>query len=167
MISTFSNWCSKRVLWFLSAFIILLTIGFSFRIKLVEVGDQQLFFEVKDGDILSHEFTHSIYNVPVIEHIRIDQKSLHLFHVTSPSDAALEYYMIEGKHEFNVNSKIEEFYIPTASIGEHRLRINDQVVLNSIFRAQEGSVRIRLTRLSLISYGAHLLLKKITGANHG
>jgi hypothetical protein len=130
----------------------LLAAGWVFHLRVVEVGDQGLCFPAKNGDVISHTFFHSIYDVPVIERLKVREGSFNLFHVDSPSDAALEYYMIEGRHEGNVNRNIIEFCIPKSSNGGHVLNINDQSIVLGNTLTEGKSVCIRLNRLPVIVY---------------
>lgn len=130
--------------------------GLVFNMQVVEVGENGICLLVKKGDIISHEFIHSMYDVPVVERFKVENGSLNLFHVDSPSDAALEYYMIEKRNEGNVNRAISEFCIPTSSIGKHILKINDKSISIATSQTGDRCVRIRLTWLPLVHIKAYL-----------
>jgi hypothetical protein len=113
--------------------------------QMIEVGDRGMFILVADGEIISHEFIHSMFDVRVIERFRIENGWLHLFHVDSESDAALEYYGIENRHENNVNQRIREFRIPIESIGSHKLHVRNQTVSLGVLQSSERCILIRLS----------------------
>ncbi len=142
----------KRFWYCFLAILCFLVAGWVFRLQVVEVGDQGLLFPVKNGDVISHEFSHSMYDVPVVERFSVRDGSLNLFHVISPSDAALEYYMIEGRHEGNVNLNVSEFSIPAGSSGGHVLKIKNQSVFLGFSQTGGRSIRVCLTRLPVIIY---------------
>jgi len=133
-----------------------LTARWVFHLQVVEVGENGSYFSVKDEDIISHEFIHSMYDVLVVERFKVWDGSLILFHVDSPSDAALEYYMIEKRHEGNVNCNISEFCIPTSSIGRHILKIKNQSISLGVSQTRGRQVCIRLTRLLMVYIKAYL-----------
>jgi hypothetical protein len=113
--------------------------------QMIAVGNQGLFFPVANGDIISHEFIHSMYDVRVIERFRIENGWLHLFHVDSESNAALEYYGIDNRRENNVNRRIREFRIPVGSIGSHALHVRNQTVSLGVSQTSERCIFIRLS----------------------
>jgi len=157
----------KRLPYLLLIIVILPAIGLVFHLQVVEVGDRGFSFRVNEGDIIAHQFTHSMYDVPVVERLRVKQGVLNLFHFTSPSDAALEYYMVEGRQEGNVNRDISEFRIPAGSNGGHVLKINDRLVPAGVLQAEKTCIRIRLARLPVIVYCVRSLRKQMMGADDG
>lgn len=116
----------------------------------IEIGSSGRCIPVENGDVLTHTFIHSMYDVPVIERFRIENEEMHLFHVDSESGAALEYYGIENHHENNVSRRIQEFSIPVDSIGSHVLFIGNRHIFLSDLNEGGHSIRIRLTRLPAI-----------------
>jgi hypothetical protein len=118
----------KQLRYWVPIILCLLAARLVFHLQVVEVGENGSYFLEKDEYILSHEFIHSMYDVSVVERFNVRDGSLILFHVDSPSDAALEYYMIEKRHEGNVNRNISEFRIPTSSVGRHILKIKNQSI---------------------------------------
>jgi hypothetical protein len=58
------------------------------EVQVLKIGGSGLFFRVKNGNIISLKYMHSMYGVPVIERLRVENGRLELFHVKT-SDAAL------------------------------------------------------------------------------
>jgi hypothetical protein len=145
--------------WIGSAFFIAaLALAFiAIDIRIIEIGASGLSIPVKNGDVMTHTFIHSMYDVPVIERFRIENDGMHLFHVDSESGAALEYYGIENRHENNVSRRIQEFSIPVDSIGSHVLSIGNRHIFLSDLNEGGHSIRIRLTRLPAIVNGVNFL----------
>jgi hypothetical protein len=139
--------------------IVIAVIGSILQIQVIEVKNTQLYIFVRDGDIISHEFIHSIYDVPVMEKLRICKGSMVLFFLDSPDDAALEYYWIDRRGEGNVCRRIDEFYIPVKSIGRHSVSINNEPIFVKGSSALSGGVNIRLIQIPIIAF----IFKKIEG----
>jgi hypothetical protein len=131
----------------------LLLTGLLVRIQVLSIGAQGPTCRVSQGEVFSLEYVHSMYGVPVQERFRVEEESFTLFHVVS-SQAALEYLGIESGAEPNVRRTLRSFSVPTGSVGNHRLRIGDREIGLGTLKG-EGSVVIRLTRMSLFRYLAH------------
>jgi len=157
MMPFFGQRSLKRLLWPCILITGLAAAAFTVDSQIIEVGNTGLFFPVTDGDVVSHEFTHSMYDVRVIERFRIENGCLNLFHVASESDAALEYYGIDNRHVNNANRQIREFGIPVASIGSHVLNIRNQSVFLGALQASEHSIHIRLSSRPAIVNGFYSL----------
>jgi hypothetical protein len=147
-----------RVLAHLLCFAVLIT-AVAFMVifvdsQVIEIRGPGLFYPVENGDTVTHAFVHSMYDVPVFERFRIENAAMHLFHVNSVSDAALEYYGIENRHESNVDRRITEFCIPIDSIGSHVLFIGNHAICLYFERSQtafslnpgEHRICVRLSR---------------------
>jgi len=92
-----------------------------------------------------------MYGVPVTERLRVESGSLELFHVIT-SDAALEYFGIEGKDENNVKNSLKEFTIPTGSVGQHTLSVQGHEILLSNIRTKGQKIHINIIKQPLASY---------------
>lgn len=125
----------------------LCVIGLSIRIQVLQIGEVMLPAPV--GAVFTHEFTHSMYRVPVSERFRIEDGTFALFHVKT-TDAALEYYGIERREAGNVSGKFTEFAIPAASIGNHVITMGDRAIPLAPSTEQSGSIHIRLVRRPLL-----------------
>jgi hypothetical protein len=133
--------------------------------QFIEIRGPGLLYPVQNGDTVTHAFIHSMYDVPVFERFRIENAAMHLFHVDSISDAALEYYGIENRHENNVNRRIREFCIPIGSIGSHVLFIGNHAICLYFEQSQtafflnpcEHSICVRLFRRSAVINWANSL----------
>jgi len=121
------------------------------QVQVLKIGDSGLFFRVINGNIITLRYTHSMYGVPVTERLRVESGSLELFHVIT-SDAALEYFGIEGKDENNVKNSLKEFTIPTGSVGQHTLSVQGHEILLSNIRTKGQKIHINIIKQPLASY---------------
>jgi hypothetical protein len=126
-------------------------IGFAVRVQVLKVGDNGPVFRMAEGEVFSLCYTQSMYKVPVTEKFRVENGHFVLFHVIS-SEAALEYFRIEGKEEGNVRRALVEFSVPQASIGKHVLLIRKHEIGLSDLAGQEDHIHIRIAQTPLISY---------------
>ena len=92
-----------------------------------------------------------MYGVPVAERLRVENGRLELFHVKT-SDAALEYFGIEGRDENNVKNSLKEFTIPAESVGRHTLSIQEDQILLRDIRTKDQKIHISITKQPLASY---------------
>lgn len=126
------------------------------RPPVLEIGRQGPRRWIRDGDLISLHYTQSMYGVPVVEHLRVEDGRLVLFEVDS-TDAALEYLGIETRGPHNVKRVLQEFSIPADSIGNHELFVGgDRIPLASV-PADDGRIRVRLARPPLFIYLIHSL----------
>jgi len=121
------------------------------QVQVLKIGDSGLFFRVINGNIITLRYTHSMYGVPVTERLRVENGRLELFHVIT-SDAALEYFGIEGKDENNVKNSLKEFTIPTGSVGQHTLSVQGHEILLSNIRTKGQNIHINIIKQPLASY---------------
>jgi len=77
--------------------------------------------------------------------------------VQTQSDAVLAYLGIERKNEPNVDGKFKEFCIPAASIGNHVLRFHDRDIVLGTQEGRDGSIRVKLARVPLLTHFARLV----------
>jgi len=141
----------KYLLYFFAVAVCALCIFLLVKVTVLCIGDKDICFYVRNGDIIVLEYTQSMYGVPVQEKLRIADDYFILFHVYT-TEAALEYYGIEGKSENNVMRVIKEFVIPEVSVGNHTIRIKDNTIALGNFHEQKQNIRIRLTREPLLVY---------------
>ena len=133
-----------------------LAAGWLLRFQVLKVGNEGPCVRVSEGDVISLQFTHSMYGVPVEERLRVEGRRMMLFHVVT-SDAALEYYGIEGRGEGNAKREIDRFSIPRGSVGGQTLLVrNRRIVLRDLPGGQE-SVTIRLAREPILLHVAHCI----------
>jgi len=92
-----------------------------------------------------------MYAVPVEERFRVEGGRLVLFEVVS-SDAALEYLGIETKGAGNAKNIMQEFFVPAHSVGGYCLSTSGRRINLSDVPAENGRIRVRLTRPPLIVY---------------
>jgi len=135
---------------------ILLLVGLSKSLPVLDIGDE-IELPVSEGDVFVHTYVHSMYQVPVSEKFRIENGHLRLFHVTSTSEAALEYFGILRNDEFNVDGRFLEFTIPAASIGKHVVHVRDREIDLGTHENREGPIRVKLTRVPVLIYFARSL----------
>ncbi|MCX5810224.1 MAG: hypothetical protein NTX36_12795 [Proteobacteria bacterium] len=121
------------------------------QVQVLKIGDSGLFFRVINGNIITLRYTHSMYGVPVTERLRVENGRLELFHVIT-SDAALEYFGIEGKDENNVKNSLKEFTIPAESVGRHMLSVQGHEILLSDIRTKGQKIHISIIKQPLVSY---------------
>ncbi|MEW6112885.1 MAG: hypothetical protein AB1664_12210 [Thermodesulfobacteriota bacterium] len=135
----------------------LLTVGLCKNLLLVQIDNPEMLIWVSEGDVLVHTYMHSMYQVPVSERFRIERGHFMLFHVKTDSYAALEYLGLQRKDEPNVDEKFREFSIPSASIGNHALRLHDSDIPLGTHQDKEGSIRVKLVEMPALMYVASLL----------
>jgi hypothetical protein len=121
------------------------------KVQVLKIGDFGPFFRVVNGNIITLRYTHSMYGVSVTERLRVENGCLELFHVVT-SDAALEYFGIEGKDENNVKNSLKEFTIPKESVGRHTLSIQGHEILLSNIRTKDQKIHIIIIKQPLVSY---------------
>jgi len=126
-------------------------LAFGIRPQVLEVGRSEANIWVRDGDLVRLQYTQSMYAVPVEERFRVEGGRLVLFEVVS-SDAALEYLGIETKGAGNAKSIMQEFFVPAHSVGGYRLSASGRRIDLSDVPAENGRIRVRLTRPPLIVY---------------
>jgi hypothetical protein len=131
--------------------IIGITSIFVLKIQVLAIGDAGYCFRVKNGDTIALSYTHSMYKVPVIERFKVENGMLELFHVET-SDAALEYFGIEGKGINNVRTSVKEFTIPTVSVGHHLLSVSGKNILLGSIKTKDQKIQISLNKQSFASY---------------
>lgn len=121
------------------------------RVQILEIGDPGLHLRVTNGNIVALRYTHSMYGVPVTERLRVENGRLELFHVET-TDAALEYFGIEGKGVNNVNNSLKKFTIPAESVGRHMLSVKGFDVLLSDICTKDQRIHISIKEQPLVSY---------------
>ncbi len=121
------------------------------KVYVLKIGHPGLYYRVVKGDVITLEYTHSMYGVTVTERLRVKDGYLELFHVKS-NDAALEYFGIEGRGENNVKNILKEFTIPADSVGQHKLFVKDHEILLSNICTKDHRIRIGVTKQPLVSY---------------
>lgn len=144
----------RRRLFFLYPFFLLIipgAAGYFIKVQTLVIGDSGVYYSVSIGDVFIHKFVHSMYDVEVKEKFIIGSDDFTLFHVET-SDAALEYYAIEGRHENNVNRRFKEILIPTESIGRHSIEINNQILHHEKFSGSSRHICIELKEMPLVVY---------------
>jgi len=129
-------------------------LAFGIRPQVLEVGRSEANIWVRDGDLVRLQYTQSMYAVPVEERFRVEGGRLVLFEVVS-SDAALEYLGIETKGAGNAKSITQEFFVPAHSVGGYRLSTSGRRIDLSDVPAENGRIRVRLSRQPLITYLIH------------
>jgi len=131
--------------------IIVVILFFILKIQVLVIGDAGYFFRVTNGNIITLSYTHSMYNVPVIERLKVENGTLELFHVET-SDAALEYFGIEGKKAKNVKISIKEFTIPAVSVGHHVLSVKGYDIILGDVKTKDQKIRVSINKQSFASY---------------
>jgi hypothetical protein len=132
-------------------------VGFWKSVLVLEIGGLGFEERVSPGDVFVHTYTHSMYDVPVLEKYRIEDGHFRLVHVTAQSDAALDYLGIDRKDEPNVNLKLREFNIPAASTGHHVIRLHDSDVPLGTGEGRDGTIRVELLKVPLVVYFSRLM----------
>lgn len=132
-----------------------LAAGWLFRFQVLKVGDEGPCLRVSD-DVISLRFTHSMYGVPVEERLRVEGRRMVLFHVVT-SDAALEYYGIEGRGEGNARREIDRFSIPRGSVGGQTLTVKNRRIVLRDLPGGQGSVTIGLAREPILFHVAYCI----------
>lgn len=149
------NWISRyrsAKLLYLCLFAVgVLTAGFWVRFQVLEIGNEGPCVPVSEGDIISLQYMHSMYGVPVEERLRVEGGRLALFHVVT-SDAALEYYGIERRDEGNTRRVVDEFHIPRDSVGGQTLTVKNRRIVLRDLPGEQGNVTIRLAREPILLY---------------
>jgi hypothetical protein len=126
------------------------------QLGVLKVGNEGPCVQVSEGDVISLQFTHSMYGVPVEERLRVEGRSMVLFHVMT-SDAALEYYGIEGRGEGNARREVDQFSIPRDSVGGQTLTVrNRRIVLRDLPGGQKN-VTIGLAREPILRHVAYCI----------
>jgi hypothetical protein len=134
-------------------FVVLISaVGLWMDLLVLEIGSPELVVPVSEGDVFFRTYINSMYEAPVSEKFKIEDGHLRLVHVQTQSDAALAYLGIERKNEPNADEKLTEFSIPAASIGNHVLRFRDCDIPLGTGEGRDGSVRVRLARVSLLAH---------------
>lgn len=127
------------------------------HLLVVQIEGPDVVVRVSEGEEFFRTYVQSMYEVPVTEKFRIEDGHFRLVHVQSQSDAVLAYLGIEGKNEPNADETLTEFSIAAASIGNHVLRFRDREILLGTGEIREGSIKVKLTRISLLTYFARLI----------
>lgn len=133
-----------------------LAAGWLFRFQVLKVGDEGPCLRVSEGDVISLRFTHSMYGVTVEERLRVEGGRMVLFHVKT-SDAALEYYGIEGRGEGNARRELDRFSIPRGSVGGQTLTVRSRRIVLQDLPGGQGSVTIRLAREPILFHVAYCI----------
>ena len=145
------------VLLLLSFAAALLAVGLWKDLPAVKIGNPEVMVPVSEGDVFSHTYIHSMYQVPVSEKFRIEYGHFRLVHVQTQSDAVIAYLGLEGKNEPNAHGNFREFSVPAASIGDHVLRFNDRDVPLGTHEGRDGTIHVKLARVPVLTYFAHLV----------
>jgi hypothetical protein len=149
------NWISRyrsaRLLYLCLFVVGVLTAGFLLRFQVLKIGNEGPCVPVSEGDVISLRYTHSMYGVPVEERLRVEGRRLVLFHVVT-SDAALEYYGIEGRDEGNTRRVLDQFNIPRDSVGGQTLTVRSRRIVLRDLPGEQGNVTIRLAREPILLY---------------
>jgi hypothetical protein len=154
------NWISRyrsaRLLYLCLFVAGVLTAGFLVRFQVLKIGDEGPCVRVSEGEIISLRYTHSMYGVPVEERLRVEGRHLALFHMVT-SDAALEYYGIEGRDEGNARRVLDQFDIPRDSVGGQTLTVRNRRIVLRDLPGKQRSVTVRLARESILLYVAYCI----------
>jgi hypothetical protein len=135
----------------------LAVIGLWKHVLVVQIDGPGVLVPVSHGDAFFRTYMHSMYQVPVTEKFRLEEGHFRLVHVQTESDAVLAYLGIESRDEPNADAQLKEFSIPAASIGKHVLRFSDRDIALGTDEGRDGRIRVRLTRVPLFTYLAHLI----------
>jgi hypothetical protein len=130
----------------------ILAVGLARPVLVLDVGDGLTSVRVSAGDVLTHTYRHSMYEVPVSEKIRIDDEGFRLFHVVTESDAALWYLGLEKRDEHNVDREFGEFTVPAASIGVHVIRLHDRDIPLGTGEGRAGKIRVKILKMPYVQY---------------
>ncbi len=142
----------KTILYpFIFCLFCLLLFGYIVRIQVLEIGEGGKPIRIRNRDIVTLQYTHSMYGVTVKERLIVDEGRLILYHVDT-NDAALEYFGIEGKEKYNVRVDIKGIGIPKDSIGNHILYLRDKALKISQYNDLQGIIHIRLRKIPLIVF---------------
>jgi len=126
------------------------------RPLVLEIGRRGPRLWVREGDPISLQYVQSMYGVPVVERLRVEDGRLVLFEVAS-STAALEYLGIETSGPHNVRRVLQEFSILADSVGNHVLHAGGRRIPLASVPADDGRILIRLARPPLFIYWIHPL----------
>lgn len=126
-------------------------LGFGIRPQVIAVGHLAPHIWVREGDTVCLSYTQSMYGVPVEERFRVEGGRLSLFEVVT-SAAALEYLGLESGSANSVGRVLNEFSIPAGSVGGHFLSAGGRRIALADVPAEDGRIRVRLTRQPLIVY---------------
>jgi hypothetical protein len=121
------------------------------RPQLIAVGHLGPHIWVREGDTVCLSYTQSMYGVPVEERFRVEGGRLFLFEVATTA-AALEYLGLESSGADNVGRFLNDFSIPSGSVGGHILSAGGRRIALADVPAEDGRIRVRLTRRPLIVY---------------
>jgi hypothetical protein len=130
--------------------------GLLIRVQILKIGDKGPSYRVSRGDVITLRYTHSMYGVPVVERLRVENGYFEIFSVIT-SDAALEYYGITSKEEQNVKGAIKEFSIPQGSVGGHTLSVGGDTIPFTALHDEHRNIRIRLVQQPLLLYFINFL----------
>jgi hypothetical protein len=139
----------RRILAFVALGAACLALGI--RPQVIEVGHLGPRIWVREGDIVCLRYTQSMYGVPVEERFRVEGGRLFLFEVDT-TGAALEYLGIESRGANNVARILQEFSMPAGSVGGYSLSAGGRRIALRDVPAEDGRIRVRLTRQPLIVY---------------
>jgi hypothetical protein len=149
------NWISgyrgAKLLYPCLLVVVVLTAGFLLQFQVLKIGDEGPRVRVSEGDFISLRYTHSMYGVPVEERLRVEGRHLVLFHMVT-SDAALEYYGIEGRDEGNTRRVLDQFNIPRDSTGGQTLTVKNRRIVLRDLPGEQRHVTIRLAREPILLY---------------
>ena len=126
-------------------------LGFGIRPQVIAVGHLGPHIWVREGDTVCLSYTQSMYGVPVEERFRVEGGRLSLFEVVT-SAAALEYLGLESGSANSVGRVLNEFSIPAGSVGGLILSAGGRRIALADVPAEDGRIRVRLTRQPLIVY---------------
>jgi hypothetical protein len=126
-------------------------LGLGIRPQVIAVGRLGPHVWIREGDIVCLSYTQSMYGVPVEERFRVEGGRLFLFEVATTA-AALEYLGLESSGANNVGRFLNEFSIPAGSVGGHILSAGGRRIALADVPAEDGRIRIRLTRQPLVVY---------------
>jgi len=141
----------RFVLYPILCIVLLFISGFLVHLQVLVVGTQVPFIKVRNGEILTLKYIHSMYGVDVFESMRIENNLFEIFHV-STSEAALEYFGIEKKDTGNVQRVVKEFSIPKESTGNHVLILRDKELKINECGDEDGNIYIRIRKVPLLLY---------------
>lgn len=147
---------SRAGRWAVFAVLALACAAAGIRPLVLEIGRRGPRIWVQHGDLISLHYIQSMYGVPVVERLRVEDGRLVLFEVDS-TDAALEYLGIETSGPHNVRRVLQEFSIPADSVGNHVLCAGGRRIPLKSIPADEGRIRVGLARPALFTYWIHSL----------
>jgi hypothetical protein len=137
-----------------SAVAALLIMGINQRMMVIRINNSGPFFLVSEGDILSHSYTHSMYQERVTENFKVTGGKLRVENIVTESHAARAYLGIGPKPEDMPHQELEGFIIPAYSIGRHTLEFRDRMVELGMSEHCNGKIHIRLEEMNVFQYAA-------------